>query len=99
MIRGLFHRLKRTSTEQTFKPVILVTGCSTGIGRALAELLYVSENYRVVATARPNSFQRLQERFTESDRFIIRPLDVISELNRIQVMDEIAEKWGGVNIL
>ena len=33
------------------KPVWLITGCSTGFGRELSEIL-ISRNYRVVVTAR-----------------------------------------------
>lgn len=42
-------RLKTPAPEQS--PVWLITGCSTGLGRALAQRL-VHEGYRVIATAR-----------------------------------------------
>lgn len=44
--------LRRTPL-QNFKPVILITGCGSGIGQALARLLHQKTQYRVIATARP----------------------------------------------
>lgn len=99
MFRLLIHWLRRRKYGQNFRPVVLVTGCSSGIGFALAELLYKHENYRVVVTARRRSIAVLKEKFPETDRFIVRPLDVISEIERLALLSEIKEMWGGVNIL
>ena len=99
MLRALIHFFQRRNAQQNFRPVILVTGCSSGIGLALGEMLHDLDNYRVVVTARARSLHVLKERFAESDRFMIRPLDVKSELERIGLIHEINEKWGGVNIL
>lgn len=66
---------------------------------ALARLLYHCNDYRVVATCRRQSFHILQETFQETDRFIIRSMDVISEVERIHLVEEIKELWGGVTIL
>lgn len=66
---------------------------------ALAELLYEAHQYRVVATSRRQSFDLLKKRFNETDRFLIRSLDVISEVERLQIISEITGIWGGVNIL
>lgn len=76
-----------------------MTGCSSGIGLALAELLYKEQNYRVIATARASSLKNLKERFQESDRFWVRSLDVTSETERRQLIHEISKAWDGVNIL
>ena len=78
----LFRWLQRR-TPQKFKPVILVTGCSSGIGWALTEFLYTDRNYRVIVTARATSVDRLRNAFQESERFWIRPLDVTSESDQI----------------
>ncbi len=86
-------------SEPPFQPVILVTGCASGIGLALTEMLYKLPLYRVVATARPHSLARLREKFPESDRFWIRPLDVTVETERNLLISEINEKWQGVNVL
>ncbi|RYZ87960.1 MAG: SDR family oxidoreductase, partial [Proteobacteria bacterium] len=89
----------RRRTPQTFKPVILVTGCSTGVGLALAEMLFALPGYRVVITARKNSLPGLREKFKEDDRFWIRELDVTSEKNRSELVQEIENRWQAVNIL
>ena len=85
--------------RQKFKPVILVTGCSTGIGAALAGLLYRQTEYRVVVTARKSSCDLLHARFTQDARFLIRELDIISPADRESLVSEIETRWGAVNIL
>ena len=79
--------------------IILITGCSSGIGLALAKLLWRFPEYRVVATARENSLHTLRGVLQETDRFWIRKLDVTSELERKFLIDEIEKQWGVVNIL
>ncbi len=98
MLRRLWYWMKR-HTPQTFKPVILVTGCSSGIGLALAKFLYRMPQYRVVITARRASLETVRGRFQESERFWLRELDVTSQRDRDRLIQEIEEKWGGVNIL
>lgn len=79
--------------------MILVTGCGSGIGWALTEMLHKEQKYRVVATARPHSLSHLLKTFPESERFWIRALDVTVESERTRLMAEITEKWEGVNVL
>lgn len=79
--------------------IILVTGCGSGIGLAIANKLYEKINYRVVITARASSIAFLKEKFTESDRFLIRELDVINESQRKNLIAEITARWSGINIL
>jgi NADP-dependent 3-hydroxy acid dehydrogenase YdfG len=81
-----------TATKAILKPVILVTGCGSGIGLALTELLYKEQHYRVVATARENSLAFLRQKFPESDRFWIRPLDVTNPGERTALIEEI-KNW------
>lgn len=87
------------ASHAAFKPVVLVTGCSSGIGLALADLLHSEVDYRVVVTARASSIGILKGRFEESDRFWIRPLDVTSESERNALIQEISSSWGGVSLL
>jgi short-subunit dehydrogenase len=93
---SLWYWYKRRSRYK-FKPVILVTGCSSGIGLAIAELLYRYRSYRVIATSR--NIKILKDKFTEDDRFWIRSLDVTKEDERNALIKEVGEKWEGVNIL
>lgn len=88
-----------TNKQRLFKPVILVTGCSSGIGLALAKLLNQHPMYRVIITSREDSLPILKEKFTESDHFLIRPLDITLEKERTKLIAEITEKWQGVDIL
>lgn len=87
------------SHQNIFKPVILVTGCGSGIGLALAHLLYSEERYRVVITARVSSLPGLKKLFNENERFMIRSLDVTESEERRALIDEIGKIWSGVNIL
>lgn len=79
--------------------IILVTGCGSGIGLALAKNLYAKSDYRVVVTARASSISILKNIFTETDRFLIRELDVINETQRKNLIAEITARWSGINIL
>lgn len=99
MIRNVYYRLKRKNGNQSFKPVILVTGCSSGIGWALAKLLYHQTQYRVVATARSQSLEKLKAEFKDDSRFWVRSLDVTCTKSREQLLQEINEHWGGIHIL
>lgn len=94
----LWYYFKRR-VPSSYKPVILITGCSSGIGLALTELLYRLPQYRVVATSRAESIQVLRDKFKEDDRFWIRPLDVTSDADRTTLTQEIERRWQGVNIL
>lgn len=88
--------------DQDFKPVILVTGCASGIGLALARLLLKEYQYRVVLTARAKSIEKLKKEFQDNqdeDRFIIRVLNVTDDFQRKELIEEINHRWGGVNVL
>lgn len=78
---------------------VLLTGASTGLGLALARRL-LSTDYRLVLTARESSLARFAAAGIEpSERVRIRALDVTSRAQRIEVVDEIERRWGGVDIL
>lgn len=85
--------------DTEFKPTILVTGCASGVGLALAKRLYKLTRYRVVVTARTKSLDKLRKEFIEDDRFIIRGLNVTDDFQRKDLIQEINDKWGGVCVL
>lgn len=81
------------------KPVVLITGCGSGIGLALAILLSKTMLYRLVITSRKTSIHILHNELTENDQLIIREMDVTDKNSRDRVMQEVSHLWGGVNIL
>ena len=80
-------------------PVILVTGCASGIGWAVAKTLQKQKRYRIVITAREKSLSKLREGFVEDDRLWILPLDVTSGECRKTTIRMIEGRWGPVNVL
>ncbi len=85
---------------ETNKPIVLITGASTGIGLCLTRLIVKEQNYRLVVTAREKSLDRFKkEGFFPSENLLILPLDVTSHDERIECIRKIEEKWGGVDIL
>jgi short-subunit dehydrogenase len=84
----------------TRKPVVLITGASTGLGLALARHLIANERYHLILTAREASLPRFKEAgITESDTIWIRPLDVTIPEQRSRVVAEADGRLGGVDIL
>lgn len=75
-------------------PVILITGCSSGIGRAIA-LSAVRKGFTTVATSR--NIKMLET--LKAEGCVIRPLDVTDEGQRRQVIDELTDLYGPVDVL
>ena len=80
---------------------IILTGASSGIGLAVAKLLVKSAaRYRLMLTAREKSLSRFSEEgWADSDRILLRPLDVTDGAQRAKVVAEAAQRWGGVDAL
>ena len=77
----------------------MITGASVGLGLALAKLL-IPQNFRLVLTARSESLERFaQAGIQESEHILIRPLDVLDPKQRMALIKEIDERWGGVDVL
>lgn len=80
-------------------PVVIVTGCSSGIGFALAKRLKSSKQFRVVATCRASKVADLAQLLPENEHFLIRALDVTDEKNREELIAEIYRKWKRIDVL
>lgn len=85
--------------SERYKPIILVTGCSSGVGLALAHQLYKLSQYRTVVTARRLSLARLRSAFEENEHFKIMDLDLLDENSRNRCIHRINESWGAIDIL
>jgi len=90
---------KRQSIPKLYQPIILITGCSSGLGLAIAKKLYGLKYYRIVITARPESLSVIKDQFTPSNRVLLLPLDVTIEKSRTDCISQINQEWGGVDIL
>jgi NAD(P)-dependent dehydrogenase (short-subunit alcohol dehydrogenase family) len=76
------------------RPVVLITGCSSGIGRALCEAFHC-QNYRVVATARrPEALADLA-----AQGMLTLPLDVTDSAAIERAIDEVLTQEGRLDIL
>ncbi len=81
------------------KPVVVVTGCGSGIGAELIEMLYNRQDFKVIGTCRSHSICELRERYPTTDRFEIRLLDVTNEDEIYSLVNHVCCKWGSVDVL
>lgn len=82
------------------RPVVFVTGASSGLGLALARHLLRLDRYRVVLTARISSLGRFSEQgIVRSKYVLVLPLNVTNRLERVSAIEAVTERWGGVDVL
>ena len=91
--------MKLMIDQQLHKPVIVITGCGSGLGYELARALSNREDYRVLITARAHKVEKLRQSFTENDRFKIRELDILNDQNIYNVIHDICNEWGRVDVV
>lgn len=84
-------------TDQSTRPVWLITGCSTGLGRALAERV-LQQGERCVATARnPAQLQDLAAAYPEDA--LVLPLDVVDGAQIETAVAKTIETFGAIDVL
>ncbi|MFK0164793.1 oxidoreductase [Rhizobium sp. NPDC090279] len=78
-------------------PVWLITGASSGLGRAIC-VAALEAGFSVAATARhPDSLGDISERFPQ--KLTIKKLDVTDHANVMQVVSDIEASLGGIDVL
>ena len=79
--------------------VWLITGCSSGLGLALAQLIAAHPTHRLVATARNPS--RLKDALPSNSRVLVVPLDVNSTASITSALDTILKHpgFGRIDVL
>ncbi|MBD5779896.1 SDR family oxidoreductase [Pelagicoccus sp. NFK12] len=79
--------------------IVLVTGCSSGIGYELIKL-FEQGHYRIVATALPSSVQELLSRpVAQSEKVSVEPLDVADYAGSTALVRKVEREIGPVDIL
>ena len=79
--------------------IVLITGCSSGIGRELLAL-FDRVPFRVVATVLPESADALNaDPIQNSDRIWFRQLDVVDYEKASRIVRETEDRWGPIDIL
>jgi NAD(P)-dependent dehydrogenase (short-subunit alcohol dehydrogenase family) len=75
----------------------LITGCSTGLGRALAQAVLAHGHNAVVTARNPATVQDLADAFP--DTAIALPLDVTDRPGISSVVEQAKQRFGGVDVL
>jgi len=82
------------------RPVVILTGASRGLGLAIATQLLELDRFRLVLTARAGSISRFAEvGIVESDNVWLHQLDVTDERQRATLVEDIADRWGRIDVL
>ncbi|MES2803186.1 MAG: SDR family oxidoreductase [Bdellovibrionota bacterium] len=86
-------------TVDSSQKIVLITGCATGLGKALVEILSRNPQYKIIATARSHRLDLLKTQFEQSDNLVVRELDVTNESNVFSLVNEICNMWGRIDVL
>lgn len=81
------------------RKVVLITGCSSGLGKSMAEAFIRSDLYNVVVTSRSRSFEKLKQIFPSNDHTLLLPLDVTVDAEISSVVNQVCVLFGRIDIL
>lgn len=81
------------------RKVVLITGCSSGLGFSLAETLLQADRYKLIITTRGRSIEKLRGHFQESTHVMVRELDVNDPTQIYGLINEVCCVWGGIDTL
>ena len=91
--------MSQQAIKKQNKPVVLITGCATGLGFALSQILKNSNNYNVVATCRSHRLEHLKGLLTETEHFKIKELDITDDKNIYQLVHDVCTEWGRIDVV
>lgn len=85
-------------TDQTDKPIALITGASRGLGAALAEQL--ADRYHIVAVARTTgALEELDDRIqAKGGSATLAPMDITNMDAMAQLCRSIYDRWGKIGL-
>lgn len=81
------------------KKIVLITGCATGLGKALTERLLKTREYKLVITARAHHLPQLEIQYGHLEDVLLRELDITNEHQILHLVNEICNEWGRLDIL
>lgn len=86
-------------TNRPPQPVVIVTGCGSGIGLEIARQLYERQDIITVATTRRRSVPLLRWEFREKKNFLIRELDITNHDHIYSLIQEVTAKFKRVDVI
>ncbi|MBL7687115.1 MAG: SDR family NAD(P)-dependent oxidoreductase [Bdellovibrionaceae bacterium] len=88
------------TSRKSRKPLVVITGASTGLGLATLKKVAKDGGFRIIATCRSSSMARFaKEGIFEDDNIRLRELDVTDGRQRLSLIQECESTFGGLDIL